>query len=103
MGPADPNVVREECPDHDICAQTWEYLRDLQRKKVFLTQKDADEALDLEHRLLMKYKRPDGPSRTNFDVRGPAWSKYVMKMRVEAYQRLKKFASQVNWMPIPRM
>lgn len=99
MGPPSPGTIREECPENDICAKTWEYLRDLQQKKIFLSQEDANRALDLEHQLLMRYKGlPFSP-----DVRGPAHSRRVMQRRLEAYQRLRNFASKVQWMPIPRM
>jgi hypothetical protein len=97
MGPASPGP-REECPENDICLKTREYLLDLQRKKVFLSQDDSNQALNREHDLLMRH-RP----RFDVDVRGPAYSKWVMEMRVEAYQRLRKFASKVQWLPIPRM
>ena len=100
MGPVTPGVryPREECPAADICVKTQEHLRELQRKKQFLSQDDANRALDMELELL-KQHRP----RLVRDPRGPAWAKWVMERRMEAYQRLKRFASQVQWMPPPRL
>jgi len=102
MGPPSPGVVypREECPEYDICETTRKYLLDLQRKKIFLSQEDVDQALAMEHALLRRNRR----APLIVDPReGPKLEKWVMEMRLEAYKRLKRFASQVSWMPFPRM
>ena len=102
MGPPRPGVVypREECPEYDICETTRKYLLDLQRRKQFLSQEDADRALNLEHELLRRHRQPP---RIVDPREGPKLAKWVLEMRAEAYKRLRKFASQVSWMPFPRM
>ena len=97
MGP--PKYRIDECPENDICNETRQFLLDLQRKKVMLSQEDADRALDLEQSLLRRNRQPP----LIVDPRdGWKLAKWVMEMRQAAYNRLRKFASTVSWMPIPR-
>jgi hypothetical protein len=100
IGPAQPGVryQREECPDSDICETTRRFLLDLQRRKQFLSQDDANRALGIEFGLLKRHRR-----RLVVDPRGPAWEKWLMERRMEAFDRLKRFASRVQWLPTPRL
>ena len=102
MGPPPRNLPPpEECPENDICSTTRTYLLDLQRRKTFLTQEDANAALKMERDLLMRNRTPP----RSYDVKGtgPRMESWAMRMNAEAYWRLRKFASQVQWMPFPKL
>jgi hypothetical protein len=99
IGPAPANAPRgPECPDGYVCRSTRNFL--IERKQVSgtITAKDVEQALAMEHRLLMRNRQAPMVVDPHQSEEYLIW---VSKMRVEACQRLKKFA-ETNWMPFPK-
>lgn len=102
MGPPTPGLTPpEECPENDICRATRNYLLDLQRKKIFLSQEDSNAALKIERDMLMRHRTP--PRSYNVRGTGPRMESWAMRMNAGAYGRLRRFASAVQWMPFPKL
>jgi hypothetical protein len=81
-----------------VCWPTRNFLIERRQTSGIITDKDVEQALAMEHRLLMRNRRAPlvvDPHQSE------DYLKWVSEMRMEACKRLKKFA-ETNWMPFPK-
>jgi hypothetical protein len=101
MGPASPNLPPPPpCPPNYICGATRALLQERARQSGIgmVNQRDVQDALDLEHRLLMQNRRRPlvvDPHQAE------EYHRWVGEMRQEACRRLNEFARR-EFMPFPR-